>query len=152
MEGNLPDISDIAWRLRLPEIEIIDAIQELKHFLSGDCINMISERYQAYTPETETETETDVVSTRKRNSAFPKPDDVNQDLWDAFIKHRKTKKAPITEIAIDGIRRECEKAGWQINDAIREIIERNWQSFKAQWVVNQSFNAKPSADPFEGAI
>jgi hypothetical protein len=153
-DGAIPsEIEKIAFRLRMTRDEVVNALKPLidKGFVVTNS-TLLSGCLQMATSETETETETERVATRKRNSVFPKPDDVDQELWDAFVKHRKVKKAPITEIAIDGIRRECKKAGWQINDAIREIIERNWQSFKAQWVEGKSFNAKPAVDPFEGAL
>ena len=67
------------------------------------------------------------------SGAYPKPDEVDQKLWDAFVKHRKTKKAEITELVMSGIAREVEAAGWTLSDALRETIERNWQSFKAEW-------------------
>ena len=51
-----------------------------------------------------------------------------------FIGHRKSKKAAITKTAMDGIKRESEKAGISVADASRMIIERNWQGFKADWV------------------
>ncbi len=63
-----------------------------------------------------------------------KPDGVEQIVWDDFLKHRKAKRAPLTETALTAIAREAFKAGWTMNDAIAEIVARNWQSFKAIWV------------------
>ena len=56
MEGCLPEIPEIAFRLRMPESDIIKSFQELKHFVVDVDIKMISERYQVDVPETETET------------------------------------------------------------------------------------------------
>lgn len=69
MEGNLPPIPDIAFRLRKTEVEITKSIQELSAFIIFDDINLISERYQVDAPETETyrqetykkETETELL-------------------------------------------------------------------------------------------
>jgi hypothetical protein len=58
MEGCLPEIPEIAFRLRMPESDIIKSFQELRHFVVDVDIKMISERYQVDVPETETETET----------------------------------------------------------------------------------------------
>lgn len=44
-QGILPEIADIAFRLRKSEAEITQAIQELKEFLIFDDITMISKRY-----------------------------------------------------------------------------------------------------------
>lgn len=56
MEGYLPDIKTISFRLRMPEKDIRKAILELKHWVISDDINMISERYQDDAPERERET------------------------------------------------------------------------------------------------
>ena len=57
LNGNLPSIEDIAFRTRISESDIINAIQELGSFVDHSDISVISERYQVGPPETETETE-----------------------------------------------------------------------------------------------
>jgi len=37
-------------------------------------------------------------------------------------------------LVIEGIEKEALKAGWSLEDALKETIVRNWQSFKADWV------------------
>lgn len=64
------------------------------------------------------------------------PNGVSQSVWDEFIAHRKTKRGKVTQIVIDGIEKEASKAGWSMEDTLKEIIVRNWQSFKAEWVLN----------------
>ena len=64
-EGYLPDIDDMAFRLRMDVEEINQAIQELSDFLIHDDIKVISERYQDDAPETETETETETDKGQK---------------------------------------------------------------------------------------
>lgn len=61
------------------------------------------------------------------------PDGVSQEVWDSFVVHRKSKKAQVTKMVIDGIQKEADKAGFTLEDALREIVVRNWQSFKAEW-------------------
>lgn len=56
MEGCLPDIRTISFRLRIPESDIKEAIVKLNHWLISDDISVISERHQHDAPETETET------------------------------------------------------------------------------------------------
>lgn len=65
---------------------------------------------------------------------YPQPIDVSETTWADFQKLRKEKKAPITETAMNGIRREAEKAGWTLEQALVEVCQRNWQGFKAEWV------------------
>lgn len=50
-----------------------------------------------------------------------------------FIAHRKAKKSVITETVLNGFRREANKAGIPLVQAITISIERNWQGFKAEW-------------------
>lgn len=73
----------------------------------------------------------DDKATRKR---VPPPDGVSESVWEDFQKVRRAKRAPITETAIDGIRREAGVAGFTLEQAIRMAVERGWQSFKAEWV------------------
>lgn len=61
-------------------------------------------------------------------------------LADDFIAHRKLK---ITPTALDGFRREAEKASISTADAVRIAIERGWQGFKADW--NWQSNPQPQA-------
>lgn len=56
--GELPEIEDISFRLRMPVVEIIPLLQELLPWLEDSDISAISARYQDGPPETETETET----------------------------------------------------------------------------------------------
>jgi hypothetical protein len=66
-----------------------------------------------------------------------RPDDVQEKVWVDFQTLRKNKRAPLTDTALDGIRREAEKANWPINEAIAECVVRGWQGFKAEWVANK---------------
>ena len=66
-----------------------------------------------------------------------KPPGVPEDLWSDFLQLRKAKRAPLSKTAIDGIQREAQKAGWNLEDALRECVSRGWQSFKAEWVQNK---------------
>jgi len=68
--------------------------------------------------------------------AVKRPDDVDEDVWDDFLAIRKAKRAVLTQTALDGMQREANKAGWSLNEAIRETVSRGWQSFKAEWVTN----------------
>lgn len=86
---------------------------------------------------------------KKVVSSVDAPDDVSSEVWSDFVKHRKTKKAQITNLVIQGIRREADKAGWSLEDALREVVVRNWQSFKADWI-NKA--PSPSETRFAGDI
>jgi len=78
-------------------------------------------------------------------SSIAPPDGVSHSVWQDFKTLRKAKKSPITPSAIDGIRREASKAGWSIEDALRECCARGWAGFKAEWVAgNHSRDSEPS--------
>lgn len=62
-----------------------------------------------------------------------KPDDVSDDVWRDFKKHR-SKHGSITERVIAGFRREAEKAGWTLEQAMDESITQGWRGFKAEYV------------------
>jgi hypothetical protein len=73
-----------------------------------------------------------------------RPEDVSQSVWDDFLLHRKAKKATVTETVLSSIRREANKAKWTMEDALKETCARNWQSFKAEWVINE-VQSKPQS-------
>lgn len=54
-------------------------------------------------------------------------------LAEDFIVHRKAKKAPITETALNGYQREADKAKIPIQRAVEIAIERGWTGFKSDW-------------------
>jgi hypothetical protein len=74
---------------------------------------------------------------------------MSPEVWADFVKHRKTRRALITPLVIRGIQREADKAGWSLEDALREVVVRNWQSFKSEWV---PANSSPSTTRFSGDV
>lgn len=74
-----------------------------------------------------------------------RPSDVDISIWQDFVKHRKAKKSPITETALNMIRTEANKANWKLQDALTEICSRGWTGFKADWVTKTQ-DSKPAFD------
>lgn len=62
------------------------------------------------------------------------PVGVLESTWHDFIALRKTKKAPVTQTALDGIAREATKAGISLESALRMCCERGWTGFRAEWI------------------
>ena len=62
------------------------------------------------------------------------PVGVSPTIWFEFVALRKAKKAKVTQTVLDGLQKEADKAGWTLEQVLKEIILRNWQSFKADWV------------------
>ena len=141
--GTLPETKTLAFRLRMSEKETKEVVTRLSSWLEQDDINGISEGYQDDMPEKRRE-ET------KKEKEIEAPEGVSQQVWDSFVKQRKTKKAQVTALVIDGIKKQADIAGWTLEDALNEVVVRNWQSFKAEWVAkpenkaDQVFTTVPS--------
>jgi uncharacterized protein YdaU (DUF1376 family) len=73
----------------------------------------------------------------KNTSAIAPPDGVTDSVWTDFVQLRRDKKAKLTQTAIDGIASEAGKAGWPLEDALRECCARGWTGFKADWVADK---------------
>lgn len=79
-------------------------------------------------------------ASRSRSSRVEKPEDVSPEVWESYVALRRAKRAPISAAVVEGLRREAEKAGWTLEAAVRECVERGWQGFKADWVANNRLN------------
>jgi hypothetical protein len=83
-------------------------------------------------------------------SAVARPEGVAPQTWTDWLTLRKAKKAAVTETALNGIRREAERAGVTLNEALSTCCERGWTGFKADWLkpdqrAGPVNGAKPSA-------
>lgn len=78
----------------------------------------------------------------EKNKDILKPKNVTDQTWKDFLAHRKNKKAIVTKNVIKGFSEQAEKAGWSLEDALNESINRGWTGFKADWVNKQNHNGK----------
>lgn len=78
----------------------------------------------------------------KKKPEVHRPDHVSEQVWGDWTQLRKTRKAPVTQTALDGIEREAIKAGYTLEQALEACCSNGWQGFKADWV-NKA--AKPQA-------
>jgi uncharacterized protein YdaU (DUF1376 family) len=97
----------------------------------------------------DTEHKTQDTGHKDKAPVVAAPDGVSPEVWVDFVKHRKVKRALINERVIQGIWLEADKAGWSLEDALKEVVLRNWQSFRAEWVTAKE---SPSATRFAGDI
>ena len=81
-------------------------------------------------------THTPVITTRTRKG-LDRPDGVEPQVWTDFVEHRKRLKAPPSQTAVDGIRREAVKAGVTLNDALSECVSQGWRGFRADWLASK---------------
>ena len=78
--------------------------------------------------------------TQKKATVVATPEGVSDSVWQEFIAHRKSKRARVTQLVIDGISEQARIAGWSLENALKETIVRNWQSFKADWVKDENLS------------
>lgn len=74
----------------------------------------------------------DQVPTKK--TVPPKPDDVSQQVWDDWLVHRKSFKAPVTVTVLKDFRREAAKANLDLEGAIVASCRMGWRGFEASWM------------------
>lgn len=123
-------LDELVFRLHITKKEYQDGIKPL---IDNDFFVLVSgvlaERKQTAIPETETEGETEKETDT--------PEGVSVEVWESFVKQRKARKAQITERVMKSIREQAKIAGWNLDDALNEIVIRNWQTFKADWVATK---------------
>jgi hypothetical protein len=81
---------------------------------------------------------------RKRVTAL-RPNDVSESVWDDYLQIRKAKKSPLTQTALDGLKREADKAGISLEQALTLCCERGWAGFKAEWIERDTVTTAISA-------
>lgn len=73
------------------------------------------------------------TSSTKKNTVAP-PNGVTDSVWQDWLSLRKTKKAAVTQTAIDGIAKEASKAGVSLQTALETCCARGWTGFNAEWL------------------
>jgi len=76
------------------------------------------------------------IKKNTKKSSAGRPEEIPKQLWDDFQAVRKAKSLPLTPTALDGIRREAEKIGYSLQQAITTSCENGWAGFKAEWIQN----------------
>ena len=128
MQGLLPSIKNIAFRLRISEVKLNQSLTKLNHWLIQDDITMISEGYQVDAPETEE---------RQRRDRYIPP--INKSLLDDYLVIRKAKKAGnLTETSFNAIKKEANKVGLTIEEAISYCCKKTWVGFEASWYLKEN--------------
>lgn len=90
-------------------------------------------------------------SARKRAPVINRPEEVTEQAWDAFLVHRKSKRAPVTDVVMEQIELEAKKVNMSLDAALREICARGWTGFKAEWV-RVSPNSQPAKQDRKSAL
>jgi uncharacterized protein YdaU (DUF1376 family) len=85
----------------------------------------------------------------KNTRAIAPPVGVADSVWSDFCQHRKAKGAKLTQTAMDGITREADKAGWTLENALRECCSRGWTGFKADWVADKQTHSNTTETAYQ---
>lgn len=106
---------------------------------SSNGIDTVSEPYRYQEQEQEQEqyisTNVDKKKNKKEKSQpLEKPEDVTDTTWNDFSLLRNKLKAPLTQTALNAIRKEAEKAGISLEDALKTCCMRGWRGFKSDWI------------------
>ena len=70
----------------------------------------------------------------KPNNKDIRPSDVSITIWDEYVKHRKAKKATISNTVIESLRTDATSVGLTIEQAIQMQLKRGWTGFDPSWV------------------
>lgn len=95
----------------------------------------------------QTRTDQKVRRASARSTTIERPADVPASVWQDFQAIRKAKRAPLTNTALSGIRREAGKAGISLADAIAYCCEAGWQGFNAGWYADRHAGGGRRAAP-----
>ncbi|HEY0586231.1 MAG TPA: hypothetical protein VGD52_08880 [Pseudoduganella sp.] len=68
-----------------------------------------------------------------------------------FKSMRTKQRASITKTVMAGIQREADKARMTLEQALIVCCERNWRSFKAEWLERDRMVSAPGKFNFEGS-
>lgn len=68
---------------------------------------------------------------------------ISVELADQWLEVRKKKRLTLTEVAIDGLKREVEHAGCTMVEAVTMAVEMSWGGFRASWYAREQ--GKPGA-------
>lgn len=89
------------------------------------------------TPQlTPTHTHPEYITPRVRAEKLARPEDVSEQVWSDWLVHRKSKKSAVSQTVLSTFRREADRVGWSLEQAMVESISRDWRGFKADWIGN----------------
>lgn len=82
----------------------------------------------------------------RKSALAARPDEVAEPVWQDFQRLRAQKRAPLTDTALAGLRREADKAGIGLGEALAYCCEQGWQGFNAGWYAERT-GKQPRASP-----
>jgi hypothetical protein len=126
MEGNIPSVKNTAFRLRISEDKLKQALTNLSNWLIQDDDSVISLGCQDDAPETETETEReDKKPSTKIKTSLPKDFEISDEVkkWAKENKHNNLPKH------LEAFKLKCESNGYKYinwDSAFKNAVIGNW--------------------------
>lgn len=132
------------------QVEKLEKLAQKSSELSNG-IDTVSEpyRYQEQEQEQHISTNVDKKKNKKEKSrSLEKPEDVTDITWNDFSLLRNKLKAPLTNTALNAIRKEATEAGITLEEALSTCCMRGWRGFKASWLhKDNQTNRQASSGP-----
>ena len=69
------------------------------------------------------------------NSNELQPEGVSDLVWADW---KRVRKKPITETVMVAVRREADKLGWSVSQAVTHAAENSWQGFNSKWIKDEN--------------
>lgn len=152
MQGNLPDVRKLAFRLRIEQKQLEKSLNKLSHWVEQGDINLISDEYQSDAPEERRE-ETEKKSRAARFDFVGAlvSAGVSEALANDYVSVRKAKKCVQTETAFNLFSDEVKKSGLSCSEAVSLCCKKNWGGFDSSWVKHEDRTSIASSgnDPEE---
>ena len=129
-------LNPIAWdRLQFKTDKSTERVREWRKNQQKQSRNSVKRcsNVSVTAQDTDTDTDTDKKEPKGSSARCAKPDDVSDDVWRDFKRHR-AKHGGISDRVVAGFRREAAKAGWTLEQAMDESITQGWRGFKAEFV------------------
>lgn len=114
--------------------------QEITQLSNESCVRATYE-FDPIKAQSADEDESEQTKSTRRKSAVD-----FYDLPEGLIGEWKTQrgalKAPITQVVVDSFKKEAERAGITLADAVRCSIAAGWRGFKAGWYMNREADGR----------
>ncbi|WP_289174096.1 hypothetical protein [uncultured Parasutterella sp.] len=94
-------------------------------------------------PSLETPKKTSKKAAKAASVELKRPDDVSEELWNAFLDHRKSIKKPFNAYALKLMRNQCAIAGWTLSQAMERVLADGWIGFRASFVKDEWIERLP---------
>ena len=130
-------------RIQEQEQEKEKKVAPLESFAETKPQQEITDQALSSAPSLETPKKTSKKAAKAASVELKRPDDVSEELWNAFLDHRKSIKKPFNAYALKLMRNQCAIAGWTLSQAMERVLADGWIGFKASFVKDEWIERLP---------